>query len=115
MLSVFTLDITPAPSHYPPSMLLVAAANPRSISLMLLLGGAVVLYAASMCATRLLAGSEPANAGRRAVGHGLRIAAVGLIAALMRRPEIAIGVVFACCVACLSLMMGILAFFSPLE
>jgi hypothetical protein len=93
----------------------LAAVNPRLAAFALLLGGAVALYTASLIAVRALAGSDPAQPGRRAVGHWLPIFAVAIAATVLRRADVAIGVIFATSVASLSLMLGILAYFAPLD
>src|SRR5438046_674351 len=91
------------------------AGHPRLIAFMMLLGGAVALYAASLIGVRALAGRDPTLAGRRAVGHWLPVFCVAMAATLLRRADVAIGVVLATCVSTLSLMLGILSYFAPLD
>lgn len=84
--------------------------------------GAVMLYVASRAAADALAGDDPALAGRRALGHCLPIAAVALLSlhpGIARpgadggRPQIAVALLFATSVACLSLVLGIVTYLAP--
>ena len=79
----------------------------------LMLAAAVVLYVASRAAATATAGGRPASAGRMAVGHWMPIATVAAVAALLGQFAVAVGVVFASAVACLSLGIGSLALVNP--
>jgi Ca2+/Na+ antiporter len=93
----------------------VAATSPRLLAFAMMLAGAVALYVASLVGVRALAGRDPSLVGRRAVGHWLPILCVALAAAVLRRADLAVGVILATCVSSLSLMLGILAYFAPLD
>ncbi len=95
--------------------MILSALSPRMTAFALLLGGGVALDAASLIAVRALAGGDPRRPGGRAVGHWLPIAAAALAAVVLRRSDVATGVLFATSVACLSLMMGLLSYFSTTD
>jgi cation:H+ antiporter len=71
----------------------------------LLLVGAVLLYVASRAGAEALAEKE-ALAGRRAVGHWIPIAAAAMVAVARHRGDMAISIIFATSVGCLSLVVG---------
>jgi Ca2+/Na+ antiporter len=91
----------------------------------LLAVAALTLYVASRAAADALAGGDPDRPGLRALGHCVPVAVTALICLhpsmgrpgvddpVSGRPEIAVGVVFANCVACLTLVLGILAYVVP--
>src|SRR4051812_13932213 len=76
--------------------------------------GAGLLYAASRIGAEALAGRSPIFPGRRAVGHWLPIATIALCAVFTQRADLAVGVIFATSVASLSLVMGLLIYFSSM-
>jgi Ca2+/Na+ antiporter len=83
----------------------------------LVVAAAALLFAASRAGARLIAGGGAGRGvrpGRLALGHWLPIAAVALVAVAMRRPEVAMGVIFSTALGCLSLVVGIVTFLSPL-
>jgi Ca2+/Na+ antiporter len=79
---------------------------------MMLLVGAVLLYVASRAGAEVLAGKE-ALPGRRAVGHWIPIAAAALVAVAIHRGDMAISIIFASSVGCLSLVVGSICIVSP--
>jgi hypothetical protein len=79
---------------------------------MMLLVGAVLLYVASRAGAEALAGKE-AWPGRRAVGHWIPIAAAALVAVAIHRGDLAISIIFATSVGCLSLVLGSICMVSP--
>ncbi len=78
----------------------------------LLLIGAVLLYVSSRAGVDALSGGR-AGPGRRAVGHWIPIAATALVAMAMRRADLAISIVFATSIGCLSLLVGSISILSP--
>lgn len=81
--------------------------------LLLLIAAGITLYIASRAAADALVGGRLASPGRMAIGHWIPIAAVALGAMVLRRSEIALGVIFATSVASLSLALGSVTFLSP--
>jgi Ca2+/Na+ antiporter len=93
----------------------------------LVAAGAVTLYVASRAAADALAGSDPGKAGLRALGHCLPIAIVALLClrpsmgrpgidpAGIGRPQMAVGMLFANGVACVTLLLGIVTYLAPLS
>jgi len=79
---------------------------------MMLLVGAVLLYVASRAGVEALAGKE-AWPGRRAVGHWIPIAAAAMVAVAIHRGDLAISIIFATSVGCLSLVVGSICIVSP--
>jgi Ca2+/Na+ antiporter len=86
---------------------------------------AVTLYVASRAAADALAGGDPGRPGARAFGHCLPIAITALLCLhpLMARPgldpaggrpQIAVGILFASSVACLTLVLGVVTYIAPL-
>lgn len=84
--------------------------------------GALLSYFASRAAADALAGGDPRKPGLRALGHCLPVAAVALLClhpwvarpdGAGGRPQIAVGLLFATSVACLSLVLGIVTYLSP--
>lgn len=94
---------------------MVFAPIPDSYGLWLLIGSVGMLYIASRAAVDALAPGTGALAARRALGYWLPVAAVALMATLARRPEVALGVIFASSVASLSLVIGIVSTMSEQE
>jgi cation:H+ antiporter len=78
----------------------------------LLLIGAVLLYVASRAAVDALSRGRT-SPGRRAVGNWIPIAATALVAMVMGRADLALSIVFATSVGCLSLLVGSIAILSP--
>jgi Ca2+/Na+ antiporter len=78
----------------------------------LLLIGAALLYVASRAGVDALSGGRTTPGGR-AVGHWLPIAATALVAMALRRADMAISIVFATSVGCLSLLVGSMSIVSP--
>jgi hypothetical protein len=78
----------------------------------MLLVGAVLLYVASRAGVEALAGKE-AWPGRRAVGHWIPIAAAALAAVAIHRGDLAVSIIFATSVGCLSLVVGSICIASP--
>lgn len=78
----------------------------------LLVPGAVFLYIASWSGVEALSGAT-ASPGRRALGHWIPIAAAALVAMAMRRADLAISLIFATSVGCLSLFVGSIAIVCP--
>jgi cation:H+ antiporter len=78
----------------------------------MMLVGAVLLYVASRAGVEALAGKD-ASPGKRAVGHWIPIAAAALVAITMRRSDIALSIIFATSVGCLSLLLGSICIVSP--
>src|ERR1700689_4705304 len=79
---------------------------------LLLLIGAALLYVASRAAVDALSGGRP-SPGWRGGGHWVPIAAAALVAMALRRADLAISIVFATSVGCLSLVVGSIAIISP--
>ncbi|MGD0542745.1 MAG: hypothetical protein ABSB33_14620, partial [Tepidisphaeraceae bacterium] len=78
----------------------------------LLLIGAVLLYVASRAGVDALSGGRT-SPGRRAVGHWIPIAATALVAMVLQRADLAISIVFATSIGCLSLLVGSISILSP--
>ncbi len=83
----------------------------RSVALMV--GAAVALYVAGRAAADATAGGRRPSGGRLAVGHWLPIATVATVAAAAGQFAVAVGIVFATAVGCLSLGLGTLAVVAP--
>ena len=83
---------------------------PENVGTILVLGAALLLYVASRAALDALIRDLDIGMGRRALAHWLPVAAVALMATVLQRPEIAVGVIFATSVASLSLVVGIVSF-----
>ncbi len=113
--------------HHPPAMALLAAmfqnwhTTPGTVLVAL---GGVSVYIASRAAADALAGSDPNRPGWRAIGHCLPIAMVALMClhpSMTGRPsgdgglpQVAVGLLFATSVACLTLVLGIVTYLAPL-
>ncbi len=93
--------------------LLAVAVNLGERSVALMVGAAVALYVAGRAAADATAGRRPPSGGRLAVGHWLPIAAVAAVAAAAGQFAVAVGIVFATAVGCLSLGLGTLAVVAP--
>jgi sodium/calcium exchanger protein len=78
----------------------------------MMLVGAVLLYVASRAGVEALAG-RAASPGKRAVGHWIPIAAAAIVAISVRRSDIALSIIFATSVGCLSLVLGSIFIASP--
>jgi hypothetical protein len=78
----------------------------------LLIFGAILLYTASRAAVAALAGGESAP-GQRAVGHWIPIAAAAVVAVIFRRGDLALSIIFASSVGCLSLLVGSICIVKP--
>jgi hypothetical protein len=81
--------------------------------LILIVTAGVLLYIASRAGADALAGIATLSPGRMAIGHWVPIAAVALLAMIVDRSDVALGVVSASSVACLSLAAGTVAFLAP--
>jgi Ca2+/Na+ antiporter len=91
----------------------------------LLAVAALTLYVASRAAADALAGSAPNRPGLRALGHCIPVAMTALAClhpsvarpgvddSIGGRPELAVGIVFANCVACLTMVLGIVSYIAP--
>jgi hypothetical protein len=93
--------------------LLGVALNLGERSVALMVGAAVLLYVAGRAAADATAAGRPASGGRLAIGHWLPIAAVTVVAAFVGQPAVAIGIIFASAIGCLSLGLGTLAVVAP--
>jgi cation:H+ antiporter len=80
---------------------------------LLILAAAAALYLASRVILGALTHLRD-SPGRRAMAQWLPIAVVSLVAAAMDEPELAVGVVFATSLACLTLVLGVVAFYQPI-
>ena len=78
----------------------------------LLIGAALLWYIASRAAVGALTGEMPAP-GRRALGYWMPIAMLALLATVWKEPALAVGVIFASSVACVSLVIGVVTLTSP--
>jgi hypothetical protein len=78
----------------------------------LLLVGAILLYTASRATAGALAGNEAAP-GLRALGHWIPIAAAAIVAVAMKRGDLALSIIFATSVGCLSLLVGSICIVAP--
>src|SRR5687767_3000105 len=93
---------------------------------LLALGG-VAMYVASRAAADALAGGDPERTGRRAIGHCIPIAITALLFLHpifhrpgidepgVGRPQIAVALLLASGVACLTLVLGIVTYLSPMQ
>ena len=98
------------PLPHDPLVMLAASVDALSnhIGLLLVVGAGVGFYAAARAVVDALGGAEP-SAGVLAAAHGVPIALVAAVAALMGLPEVAVAVAFASSVAVLSLVLGLVA------
>ena len=78
----------------------------------MLLVGAILLYVASRAGVEALAGKE-ASPAKRAIGHWIPIAAAALVAMWIHRADLALSIIFATSIGCLSLLMGSICIVSP--
>lgn len=78
-----------------------------------MLGAAVALFVASRAASDALASRDAKRPGLRALGYWMPIAATALAAALMNAPQVAVAVIFATSLGCLSLVFGVITYVSP--
>ena len=94
---------------------LAFALNLGQRSVALLAVAAVALYLASRTAADALAGTvdQRPTAGRLALGHWLPVAVLAVVAAATGQFAVAVGIVFATAVGCLSLGLGTLAAVAP--
>ena len=93
--------------------LLAVTLNLGERSVALMLGAAVAVYVAGRAAADATAGGRPASGGRLAVGHWVPVAVVTVVAAMAGQFAVAVGLVFATAVGCLSLGLGTLAVVAP--
>jgi hypothetical protein len=93
--------------------LLAVALDAGEQSVGLMLGAAIALYVAGRAAADATAGGRRASGGRLAVGHWLPVATVSVVAAMAGQFAVAVGIVFATAVGCLSLGLGTLAVVAP--
>ena len=127
MAAVSPLDNSPSDLHHAGPMLLAQAmvesdSGPlawlMSPTVLLLAGGGVGLYLAARAGTAALIGRGgfgAARSGTVALGQWVPIATVAVVALLLGRPDIALGVTFASSVAALSLAIGMITFLVPDE
>jgi Ca2+/Na+ antiporter len=78
-----------------------------------ILAGVVLLYIAGRAALDATVDARSATAARLAWTVTLPVGLVAVVAVLMRRPEVAVGVLFATSVAALALVNGLCAFLAP--
>jgi hypothetical protein len=78
----------------------------------LLVFGAILLYTASRAAVGALAGNE-SSPGLRALGHWIPIAAAAIVAVILKRGDLAVAIIFATSVGCLSLLVGSICIANP--
>jgi Ca2+/Na+ antiporter len=78
----------------------------------LLLVGALLLFASSRACADALAGAE-SRPGRRALGHWFPIAAAAIVAIALGRGNLALSIIFATSVGCLSLLLGAMSIVTP--
>jgi cation:H+ antiporter len=74
--------------------------------------GAVLLYAAARASVDAL-GGVGASMGKRALGNFIPIAAAAILAACMRRGELALAIIFSTSVAAMSLILGSIVIAAP--
>lgn len=89
--------------------------DPMRTAMLLLLGSMIAIYFASRAAVEAMSpiGGTP-RPGWRAIGSWVFIAMTAMLATAREHPEIALGVIFATSVGCLSLIWGIVTFQNPL-
>jgi Ca2+/Na+ antiporter len=78
----------------------------------MLLAGALMLYVASRAGAHTLAGNS-VNPGRRALGHWIPIAATAMVAVAFHRADLAVSIIFAASIGCLSLVLGSMCLMRP--
>ncbi len=93
--------------------LLGVALNVGERSVALMLGAAVALYVAGRAAADATAAGRSASGGRLALGHWVPVATVIVVASMTGQFAVAVGIVFATAVGCLSLGLGTLAVVTP--
>src|SRR5690242_761259 len=96
------------------------AADGRNVTVVMVAVAATLLYIASRTAASALAGRGGTGGagnrpGWRAVGHWLPIAATALVAAARGQADVAVALAFATSVCCLSFVLGVLLYLSPLQ
>ena len=97
------------------------AADGRNVTVVMVAVAATLLYTASRTAASALAGrgrpggSASLRPGWRGVGHWLPIAATALVAAARGHADVAVALAFATSVCCLSFVLGVLLYLSPLH
>jgi Ca2+/Na+ antiporter len=82
---------------------------------LLVFAGVAAHYAGTSIAIGALARAEVAAPGRRAIAQWLPLLATAMAAVLMRQPDMAVALVFGGSVACLSLVLGMSTYVSPLQ
>jgi Ca2+/Na+ antiporter len=92
-----------------------AAIDGPALSGIKLMAAAALLYGGSRLAVFALARPDGSDAGRRAIGQWLPIAATAIAAIVARRADIAVAVIFGSSVALLSLVLGMALYMSPLQ
>lgn len=89
--------------------------NLLRIEILLLAVTALMLYAASRAASEALAAGGRGGAIGRAIGHSIPIGLVGIAAVWARLDPLAVGVLFAASVMCMTLVVGVALLSAPLE
>jgi cation:H+ antiporter len=80
---------------------------------MLVIAGGVALYISSRAAVDAMGGEKLSSAGRLAIGSWMPIAVVAILAMVLNRAAISIGVIFGTSVASLSLVVGAVTCLAP--
>jgi Ca2+/Na+ antiporter len=96
-------------------MLIAAIQLPNRSAALGLLGGVVLLYAAAQAILAALVAPRSPAPGKRAVAQFVPVAATALVATLMRRADLAVGIVFATAVSALALGIGAVATIAPAD
>jgi hypothetical protein len=91
------------------------AEDGRNGTVLMVAVAAALLYVASRVAAAALAGRGTGRPGWRAVGHWLPIAAAALVAAARGHAAVAVALTFATSVCCLSFVLGVLLYLSPMN
>ena len=91
-------------------MVPLAIAIDYSSGLPLIVAAGITMYIASKALADALVGGRAAVPGRLAFGQWLPIAILAVAAALAHRQQVAVGLIFATSVACLSLATGAVGF-----
>ena len=107
------LDNLRAWLHYPSSMFQIHGGG-RFGAEILLVGGVVLQYVSTRFSITALGRADGSKPGWHAVGQWMPILFTALAALVMGMPEMAISLVFGSSVACLSLVLGMTAYVSPI-
>lgn len=93
----------------------IALAEGRNGATLVLMLAATALYIACRGAIDAAARPDGSDPGRRGAAQGLPIAATAVVAILMRKPAIAITVIFSSSVAALCLALGLSSYLAPMR